>query len=170
MINWREEIKKFVIKKDDGTPGAAPRVQMDVKGMIGQPDLLYAIVMEMGDLILKKHPSIKAIGSHGVGGSFLISPIMLYVYGHWFNVNGFFVRLGPPVNSYDLPIEGRLAKGWRVLIIDTVIKTGNSSLKAYELLRDYGCEVDGIVVIGDLSNGDNACTRAGIKVEALVTL
>jgi orotate phosphoribosyltransferase len=165
---WREEIERFLIRRDSEVADGEPRVYADVKGMLSQPKLLYGVVSEMGDLILKKHPSIKAIGSHGVGGSFLVSPIMLYVYNHWFDVNGFFVRLD--ADGKRNPIEGFLQQGWRVLIVDTMVKTGNSSLRAHDILRAHGFEVDGMVVVVDHSHGDNACTRAGIKVESLITL
>jgi orotate phosphoribosyltransferase len=167
-MNWREEIKNYVTRRDDG--GTGPRISVDVKGMISRPELLYAVTKEIGDLILKKHSQVRAIGSHGVGGSFLIGPVMLYVYNHWFDVNGFFVRLDSTENGERHVVDGRLEKGWHVLIIDTVIKTGASSLKAHEVLRSQGCTVDGIIVVADLSNGDNACTRAGIALEPLTTL
>jgi orotate phosphoribosyltransferase len=138
--------------------------------MITRPNLLHAVITQMGDLILKNHHDIKAIGSHGVGGIFLISPIMLHVYNHWFDVNGFFLHLDAEAGPDHDPIEGCLEKGWRVLIIDTLMKTGNSGLEAHEILTSFGCEVDGIIVVADLSDGDNACTRAGITVESLITL
>ena len=169
-MDWHEEVRKFVITREGDLPEGEPRSYLDVKSMLSRPELLYAVITEIGDLILSKHPDIKAIGSHGVGGTFLISPTMLYVYNHWFNINGFFVRLDVLENGLHNPIEGRLEKGWRVLIVDTMIKTGKSSLRAHEMLRDYGCEVDGVVVVADLSGGDNACTRAGITVESLITI
>ena len=167
-MNWRDEIEQFLITAGEGPKTSLPL--FDVKGMISRPELLYALVAEIGDLILRKHPDIKAIGSHGVGGSFLISPIILYVYNHWFNVNGFFVRIDAAEDSGRSPIEGCLERGWRVLIVDTVIKTGDSSLKAHQILQSYGCEIDGMIIVADISGGDNACTRAGLKIESLITL
>ena len=166
-MNWREEVKKFIVQKSDaeGTPS-----YVDVKGMIGRPDLLYSVVSEIGDLILRNHPHIKAIGSHGVGGSFLIGPTILYVYDHWFNVNGFFVRLDARDNGAHHPIEGYLEKGWRVLMVDDLMETGTSCMKAHEILRAHGCEVDGIIVVVDLSRGENYCAQAGLKVESLIAL
>ncbi len=169
-MSWRNEIEKFIIRRTGEAAEGEPRLYADVKGMIARPELLYEMVTEIGDLILKKHHDVKAIGSHGVGGSFLISPIMLYVYNHWFNVNGFFVRLDADDEGRRGSVEGHLEKGWRVLIVDTLIKTGVSSLKAHEILRARGCEVVGMIVVADLSGGDNACTRAGLGVESLITL
>jgi len=167
-MNWREEIEKFVIKREVAEHESG--LYVDVKAMISRPELLYSVTTEIGDLILKNHSNIKAIGSHGVGGSFLVSPIMLYIYNHWFNANGFFMRLDGREDSSRKPIEGFLERGWRVLIVDTMIKTGNSSLRAHEILRDHGFKIDGMIVVVDLSNGDNACTRAGLKVESLITV
>jgi orotate phosphoribosyltransferase len=166
-MNWREEVKRFVVRKSDGegTPS-----YVDVKGMIGRPELLNSVISEIGDLILRNHPNIKAIGSHGVGGSFLIGPTILYVYDHWYNVNGFFVRLDARDNGSHHPIEGSLEKGWRVLMVDDLMETGGSCMKAHEILRAYGCEVEGIIVVVDLSHGENCCTQAGIKVESLIAL
>jgi len=166
-MDWREEIKNYVTPREGGD---GPRVSVDVKGMISRPELLYGVIKDIGDLILRDYSQVRAIGSHGVGGSFLIGPVMLYVYNHWFDVNGFFVHLDSAEKGEQYVVDGRLEKGWRVLIIDTVIKTGASSLRARDVLQSHGCTVDGIIVVADLSNGDNACTRAGIKLESLTTL
>jgi orotate phosphoribosyltransferase len=166
-MDWREEIQKFVVRKNGLADG---RSFVDVKGMMGRPELLYEVVGEIGEVILRKHPNIKAIGSHGVGGSFLIGPTILYVYAHWYNVNGFFVRLDPPENVVHQPIEGHLEPGWRVVIVDDILETGNACLKACNILRTHGCEVDGIIVVVDLSRGENACLQSGLKVESLLSL
>ncbi len=42
-------------------------------------------------------------------------------------------------------IEGELEKGTKVVVVEDLISTGGSSLKAVEALRQYGCEVVGMV-------------------------
>ena len=42
-------------------------------------------------------------------------------------------------------IEGELAKGAKVVVVEDLISTGGSSLKAVEALRQAGCEVVGMV-------------------------
>lgn len=44
-------------------------------------------------------------------------------------------------------IEGIIEKGQSVVVIEDLISTGGSSLKAVEALRDAGCEVKGMVAI-----------------------
>jgi orotate phosphoribosyltransferase len=167
MIDWRQEIQKFVVRKD-GADGS--RSYVDVKGMMGRPELLYEVVGELGDLILRKHPRVKAVGSHGVGGSFLIGPTILYMYAHWYNVNGFFVRLDARENGQHHPIEGYLESGCRVVIVDDVIETGGACMKACSILQAHGCQVEGIIVVVDLSHDENECRQSGLKVESLLAL
>ncbi|MFR1986959.1 MAG: orotate phosphoribosyltransferase [Prevotellamassilia sp.] len=42
-------------------------------------------------------------------------------------------------------IEGDLQKGMKVVVVEDLISTGGSSLKAVEALRQHGCEVIGMV-------------------------
>ena len=42
-------------------------------------------------------------------------------------------------------IEGDLQPGMKVVVVEDLISTGGSSLKAVEALRQHGCEVIGMV-------------------------
>ena len=42
-------------------------------------------------------------------------------------------------------IEGELQPGTKVVVVEDLISTGGSSLKAVEAIRKYGCEVVGMV-------------------------
>ncbi len=44
-------------------------------------------------------------------------------------------------------IEGRVAEGRKVVVVEDLVSTGGSSLKAAEALRAAGCEVLGMVSI-----------------------
>ena len=44
-------------------------------------------------------------------------------------------------------IEGNLKPGQRVVVIEDLISTGGSSLKAVEAIRNAGCEVAGMAAI-----------------------
>ena len=44
-------------------------------------------------------------------------------------------------------IEGNLKAGQRVVVIEDLISTGGSSLKACEAIRNVGCEVVGMAAI-----------------------
>ena len=44
-------------------------------------------------------------------------------------------------------IEGELRGNERVLVVEDLISTGGSSLKAVQALEDYGCSIAGVIAI-----------------------
>ena len=66
-------------------------------------------------------------------------------------------------------MEGEIAKGAKVVVVEDLISTGGSSLKAVEALRQYGVEVIGMVAsfTYGFPVAEEAFQAAGVK---LVTL
>ncbi len=58
-----------------------------------------------------------------------------------------YVRSAPKGHGMENLIEGDVKPGQRVVVIEDLISTGGSSLKAVEALRQAGCEVLGMVAI-----------------------
>ncbi len=58
-----------------------------------------------------------------------------------------YVRPKPKDHGLENLIEGKLEKGQRVVLIEDLISTGGSSLKAATTLRDAGATVSGMVAI-----------------------
>jgi orotate phosphoribosyltransferase len=60
-----------------------------------------------------------------------------------------FVYIRPKPKEHGLAnlIEGEIKKGQSVVVIEDLISTGGSSLKAVEALRDAGCEIKGMAAI-----------------------
>lgn len=58
-----------------------------------------------------------------------------------------YVRPGSKDHGRHNRIEGRLDKGWKVVVIEDLISTGGSAIEAVEALREAGAEVLGIVSI-----------------------
>jgi len=58
-----------------------------------------------------------------------------------------YVRSAPKAHGLANLIEGDLKPGSKVVIIEDLISTGGSSLKAVEAVRNFGCEVVGMVAI-----------------------
>ena len=66
-------------------------------------------------------------------------------------------------------VEGELKKGAKVVVVEDLISTGGSSLKAVEALRQYGVEVIGMVAsfTYGFPVAEEAFAAAGVK---LITL
>ena len=56
-----------------------------------------------------------------------------------------YVRSKPKDHGLENLIEGDLKPGSKVVVVEDLISTGGSSLKAVEAIRNYGCEVVGMV-------------------------
>ncbi len=80
-----------------------------------------------------------------------------------------YVRSSPKDHGMGNLVEGKLDAGSRVLVVEDLISTGGSSLKAVQALRDAGCEVVGMVAsfTYGFPQAEQAFKEAGVK---LVTL
>ena len=58
-----------------------------------------------------------------------------------------YVRSTPKDHGLENLIEGNVKPGQKVVVIEDLISTGGSSLKAVEALRSAGCEVVGMAAI-----------------------
>jgi len=80
-----------------------------------------------------------------------------------------YVRSAPKGHGMENLIEGKVEKGQAVVVIEDLISTGGSSLKAVEALRSEGCNVLGMCAIFTYGFpiAEKAFADAGVK---LVTL
>lgn len=80
-----------------------------------------------------------------------------------------YVRSAPKDHGMANLIEGNLEPGSRVMVVEDLISTGGSSLKAVQALRDAGCEVTGMVAsfTYGFPVAEEAFAAAGVR---LVTL
>lgn len=80
-----------------------------------------------------------------------------------------YVRPKPKDHGMGNQVEGEIKQGAKVVVVEDLISTGGSSLKAVQALRDYGCEVIGMVAsfTYGFPVAEEAFREAGVK---LVTL
>ncbi len=93
-------------------------------------------------MIKEKFPEAEAIAgvaTAGIPQGALIADAM--------NLPFIYVRPKPKDHGMENLIEGKVTKGQKVVVIEDLISTGGSSLKAVEALRDSGFEVLGMAAI-----------------------
>ena len=80
-----------------------------------------------------------------------------------------YVRPKPKDHGMGNQVEGEIKKGAKVVVVEDLISTGGSSLKAVQALRDYGVEVIGMVAsfTYGFPVAEKAFADAGVK---LITL
>ena len=87
-------------------------------------------------------------------------------------IDALIVRKEPKGHGTGAWIEGpEFPKGTKVTVLEDVVTTGGSSIKAVEKLRDAGYVVDRIVTIVDRKEGgEDAIKEAGLELRSLFTI
>ena len=80
-----------------------------------------------------------------------------------------YVRPTPKDHGMGRQVEGPLAKGHRVVLVEDLISTGGSSLKCAEALRAEGAEVPAVLALFSYSlpRAEAAFAKAGIDLSVL---
>lgn len=112
----------------------------DNRKTLSYPDLRNFVKVEITRLILERFPEVDAIAGVATGaipqGALVADALNLpFVY----------VRSKPKDHGLENLIEGELKPGMKVVVIEDLISTGGSSLKAVEAIRNNNCEVIGMV-------------------------
>jgi len=86
-------------------------------------------------------------------------------------INAFSVRKEPKGRGGGGQVVGDVAPGDRVVVVEDVITTGGSTLKAINAARGFGLEVVKVLVLVDrLEGGREAVAQVAPEVEAVFTI
>lgn len=112
----------------------------DNRKTLSFPALRNYVKQELVHNILEHFPEAEAVAGVATGaiaqGALVADALHLpFIY----------VRSKPKDHGMENLIEGELPKGTKVVVVEDLISTGGSSLKAVEAIRKYGCEVVGMV-------------------------
>ena len=115
----------------------------------------FLVGMLLNRLLAEKLPQVEAIGGLTMGADPLASAAstMSYVMGH--PLRAFYVRKEAKGHGTGQWIEGgkSLRPGMKVAIVEDVVTTGGSALKAVARAQEFGLEVSGILALVDREEG-----------------
>lgn len=117
-------------------------------------------------------PRCEAVAGVELGGCPLASAVSLTSYLRGRPLPAFYVRKEVKDHGSRRLVEGDrgLTPGMPVVILEDVITTGGSTLKAVEKLRTAGASIVGVVALVDrLEGGAEAIRAAGLPVVAICT-
>lgn len=139
-------------------------IYTDNRKTLSYPELRTFIKTEICRLIMENFGKIDAVAGVATGaiaqGALVADMLGLpYVY----------VRSAPKDHGLENLIEGNLTLGQKVIVIEDLISTGKSSLKAAEAIRMAGAEVVGMVAMFTYGFpvAEAAFKEAGIKLMTL---
>jgi len=132
----------------------------------------HALVGELMFQALDDLPACDAVGGVELGGCPLASAVSLVSFQKGRPLTGFYVRKARKDHGTAKLVEGdkSLKPGTRVALLEDVVTTGGSSLKAVETLKAAGAVVVGIIALVDrLEGGADTIREAGLPLLTLST-
>ncbi len=136
----------------------------DNRKTLSYPELRTFVKLELSRLVAEKYPQAEAIAGVATGaiaqGALVADQLALpFVY----------VRSKPKDHGLENLIEGDLQPKSKVVVIEDLISTGSSSLKAVEAIRRADCEVVGMVASYTYGFGvaEKAFADAGVELTTL---
>lgn len=112
----------------------------DNRKTLSYPDIRTFVKVGMVHAILKHFPEadvIAGVATAGIPQAALIADVL--------NMPLIYVRSKPKDHGLENLIEGEMKEGAKVVVIEDLISTGGSSLKAVEAIRKAGGDVVGMV-------------------------
>ncbi len=139
-------------------------IYTDNRKTLSYPQLRSLIKTELAHTIIRNFgipDAIAGVATGAIAQGALVAETL--------NVPYAYVRSAPKDHGLENMIEGHLMPGQKVVIVEDLVSTGKSSLKAAEAVRAAGCEVIGMVSIFSYQFpvADKAFKKAGIELVAL---
>lgn len=139
-------------------------IYTDNRKTLSYPELRSFIKAEIACAILEHFGTPDAIAGVATGAiaqGALVADMLGLPYAY--------VRSAPKDHGLENMIEGNLMPGKKVVIIEDLVSTGKSSLKAVGAVRQAGCEVVGMVCIFSYGfpQAQTAFQKAGVELVAL---
>ena len=139
-----------------------------------KPVTLTGRGLTLSSLLLLKEVETSYVGGLTLGADPLVSGVALVSALDSRLVNGLIVRKEAKGHGTQAWIEGLLPpEGTKVTVLEDVITTGGSAIKAATRLRDAGCVVERVVAIVDRQENkeaDEFMESADLELRSLFTL
>ncbi|MDR0613029.1 MAG: orotate phosphoribosyltransferase [Dysgonamonadaceae bacterium] len=117
-------------------------IYCDNRKTLSHPSLRNFIKLELARTIIEKYGNVNTIA--GVATGAIAQGAMV---AEELNLPFVYVRATPKDHGLENLIEGDLKPGSKVVVVEDLISTGGSSLKAVEAIRNAGCDVIGMITI-----------------------
>ena len=87
-------------------------------------------------------------------------------------IEAFIIRKEPKEHGLKLQIEGNIERNDKVVIVDDVVTTGASIIKAMKIAREHGLDILGVIVLLDRceENGKENIEAEGTTVHSILTI
>jgi orotate phosphoribosyltransferase len=151
--------------------GKRSRVYFDLRLATLSPEGQYLIGNLVLDVLAARGLSPKAVGGLTMGADPVASAVAYASHLREKPVEAFIVRKEAKAHGRGLQIEGNIHPGDDVVILDDVLTTGGSTIKAVQIARRTGLNVLAALVVLDRmeQNGRQNVEAEGLPLLSLLT-
>ena len=164
-----EQLKKFAYKKGEFKLSSGKTSEHYVNC---KPVTLTGRGLTLTSLLMLKEVETEYVAGLTLGADPLVTGVALTAWMHERNLDSLIIRKEPKGHGTSAWIEGPLpSKGSKVTVLEDVITTGGSAIKAAQKVQEAGYVVDRILSIVDRQEGgERAIIDAGYKSFSLFKL
>ncbi len=154
------------------TSGAVSSFYFNMKKTTQSAEGMYIV----GKIVFEK---IKELGLHpdAIGGLTMGADPIAYAVAMYSQIakepiNAFAIRKEPKEHGLKLPIEGDIKRGDHVVIVDDVVTTGGSTIKAINVAKENNLIIDAVIILVDRceQNGRQNIEQSGYPVYCIVNV
>ncbi|QJC52466.1 orotate phosphoribosyltransferase [Paenibacillus albicereus] len=146
------------------TSGLKSPIYCDNRLTMSYPDIRDLVAEGFAAIIRESYPDAEVIAGTATAGI----PHAAWV-AHKLNLPMAYIRDKAKGHGKQNQIEGRIAAGQKVVVIEDLISTGGSSIKAAQAVREAGAEVQAVVAIFSyqFASAEKAFEEAGVPLRTL---
>lgn len=144
---------------------------VDVKSTTGDARGVTLAGKIVFELIKGFDQNITAVGGLTMGADPITTSTIIEALEENRDIKGFWVRKEPKSHGKRKLIEGNLDESDNVIILDDVITTGNSTIKAIKAVKEFGAKIVAVIALVDrLEGGKENISQLGYNVFSLFTI
>lgn len=154
------------------TSGAVSCFYFNMKKTTQSPEGMYIV----GKIIFEKIKELglkpDAIGGLTLGADPIAYAVAMHSQIAKEPINAFVIRKEPKGHGLKLPIEGDIKSGDHVIIVDDVVTTGGSTIKAINTAKENGLIIDAAIILLDRceQNGRQNIEELGYPVHCILNV
>ena len=152
--------------------GAVSSFYFNMKKTTQSPDGMYIVGKIVFETIKEHGLQPDAIGGLTMGADPIAYAVAMYSQIVKEPINAFVIRKEPKEHGLRLPIEGNIKAGNHVIIVDDVVTTGGSTIKAIDVAKENNLVIDAIIILVDRceQNGRQNIEDLGYPVYCLLNV
>jgi orotate phosphoribosyltransferase len=174
-MTYRDELLKILLekslKKGDFTLASGQKSAYYIDARLTTLDARGAFLAARIFLAMLADDVPRAVGGLTLGADPIVGSMLALAGMEDLELKGFIVRKQAKEHGTQSLVEGPLVAGDRVVVVEDVMTTGGSSLKAVRAVREMGCLCDRVLGVVDREQGAREnLKKEGCRAEAIFSV